>query len=161
MLKREQYYLDILFSGAPLASRLNEGLRLAKGDESYLILNNSPTAGSTLGYKQSAEFKLNRSGKFNPMYGKNFSAEFLEMQGRSHRDKSGNKNPQFGKKKSVETIVKLTKLVYVYDSLTKNLIGSYSTVQCSKEFKMGKNTLTKYLKNGLPYKNKIFSRKKL
>ena len=83
MLKREQYYLDILFSGAPLASRLNEGLRLAKGDESYLILNNSPTAGSTLGYKQSAEFKLNRSGKFNPMYGKNFSAEFLEMQGRS------------------------------------------------------------------------------
>ena len=98
MLKREQYYLDILFSGAPLASRLNEGLRLAKGDESYLILNNSPTAGSTLGYKQSAEFKLNRSGKFNPMYGKNFSAEFLEMQGRSHWDKSGNKNPNFGKK---------------------------------------------------------------
>ena len=78
-----------------------------------------------------------------------------------NRDKSGILNPQFGIKKSTETLAKLTKLVYVYDYLTKNLIGTYSTVQCSKEFKMGKDTLTKYLKNGLSYKNKIFSRSKL
>jgi len=44
---------------------------------------------------------------------------------------------------------------------TKNLIGSYSTVQCSKELKIGKDTLTKYINNGLPYKNKLFSRIKL
>ena len=74
-----------------------------------------------------------------------------------YRDKSGINNPQFGKKKSTETIIKLTKLVYVYDYTTKILIGTYSTVQCAKEFKIGKDTLTKYLKNGLPYKNKIFS----
>ena len=78
-----------------------------------------------------------------------------------NRDKSGILNPQFGIKKSTETLAKLTKLVYVYDYFTKNLIGTYSTVQCSKELKIGKDTLTKYLKNGLPYKNKIFSRKKL
>jgi len=141
MLKREQYYIDMLFNS-----------------ESYLKLNNSPTAGTNLGFKHTKEFKLNRSGKFNPMYGKIFSTKFLEMQ---IRDKSGINNPQFGVKKSTQTLAKLTKLVYVYDSLTKNFIGAYSTVQCSKEFKMGKDTLTKYLKNGMPYKNKIFSRKKL
>jgi hypothetical protein len=54
-------------------------------------------------------------------------------------------------------------LIYVYDSETKNLIGTSlrATVQCSKEFKIGKDTLTKYLKNALPYKNKLFSRIKL
>jgi len=36
-------------------------------------------------------------------------------------------------------------------------IGSYSTVQCSKEFNIGKDTLSKYLLNGNPFKGKIFS----
>jgi group I intron endonuclease len=141
LLNREQFYLDTLFS-------------------QYLMLNlnSSPTAGSTLGFKHSENFKLNRSGKSNPMYNKTFSIEFKNMQ---IRDKAGIKNPQFGVKKSAETIAKLFKLVYVYEFGTKNLVGSYSTVQCTKEFKMGKDTLTKYLKNKLPYKNKLFSRKKL
>ena len=39
-----------------------------------------------------------------------------------NRDKSGILNPQFGIKKSTETLAKLTKLVYVYDYFTKNLI---------------------------------------
>lgn len=136
MLNREQYYLDILFS-----------------KESDLNLNNSPTAGTTLGFKHTKEFKLNRSGKLNPMLpsladrtrGKIFSplrppatsawvasgrgAEFLEMQ---IRDKSGINNPQArmrdGVKKSTKTLAKLTKLVYCrmrpYDYLTKNLIGT-------------------------------------
>jgi hypothetical protein len=92
------------------------------------------------------------------MYGKIFSPEFITMQ---TRNKKGKNNPMFGIKKSVETIAKLQKLVYVYESETKNFIGSYSTVQCSKEFKMGKDTLTKYLNNGIPFKNKLFSRIKL
>ena len=49
MLNRELYYLDILFS-----------------NDSYLKLNNSPTAENTLGFKHTTEFKLNRSGKLNP-----------------------------------------------------------------------------------------------
>jgi hypothetical protein len=94
------------------------------------------------------------------MYGKTFSAEFKNMQ---IRNKAGINNPLLclGVKKSAETIAKLTKLVYVYEFKTKNFIGSYSTVQCSKEFKIGKDTLTKYINNGLPYKNKLFSRIKL
>jgi hypothetical protein len=126
--------------------------------QSNLKLNKSPTAGTTLGFKHTKEFKLNRTGRLNPMFGKPFSIEFLQMQS---RNKVGINNMQFGLKKSKETLAKITKLVYVYESKTKELIGIYSTVNCSKEFKMGKDTLTKYLKNGLPYKNKIFSRIKL
>ena len=141
MLNREQFYLDILFI-----------------KYSILKFNNSPTAGTTLGFKHTEEFRLNRSGKLNPMFGKTFSTSFKNMQ---VRNKAGINNPQFGVKKSDYTIAKLTKLVYVYEFKTKNFIGSYSTVQCSKEFKIGKDTLTKYINNGLPYKNKLFSRIKL
>ena len=52
ILEREQFYLDILFT-------------------QYLEkkMNLSPTAGSTLGFKHSSDFKLNRSGTLNPMFG--------------------------------------------------------------------------------------------
>ncbi len=89
------------------------------------------------------------------MYGKVFSAEFLKMQ---TRDKTGKNNPMFGISKSSSTLSKLQKLVYVFDSNTLELIGSYSTLECVKHFKMGKATLTKYIKNGLPFKGKLFTR---
>jgi hypothetical protein len=92
------------------------------------------------------------------MFGKLKSKEFINMQ---KRNKFGKNNPQFGKIKSLKTIAKLTKLVYVYNQKDMFFIGQYSTVNCSKEFKMGKDTLTKYINNGLPFKGKIFSRKKL
>ena len=119
VLAREQYYLDMLFK--------KEGGRIE------LLLNNTPSAGTTalwaLGYKHSAKFKLNRTGLLNPMYGKIFSPEFVEMQ---TRNKAGINNPQApfafgslregsGVKKSTNTIAKLTKLVYracaPYDNL--------------------------------------------
>jgi hypothetical protein len=143
MLSREQRYIDLLFT-------------------KYLsfTLNNSPTAGTTAGFKHKPEFGIKRSGKLNPMAGRprSFSPAFLEMQS---RNKVGTNNPQFGVTKSPGTIAKLTKLVFVYDSVDKSYIGSYSTVQCSKEFKLGKDTLSKYISNGLPFKGKIFSRVKL
>ena len=141
ILSREQYYLDKLFN-----NYLN------------LIINLSKVAGSTKGYKHKPEFGLNRKGPLNPMFGRVKSKEFIEMQ---NRDRSGSNNPLFGKTKSPSTIVKLTKLVYVYNCLDLSLIGEFSTVNCSKEFKLGKDTLTKYIKSGLPYKGKLFSRKKL
>jgi len=141
MLQREQYFLDIIFN-----------------NNTYLKLNLSPNAGTTLGFKHSDQFKLNRIGKLNPMYGREFSSEFLKY---LVKDKSGINNPMYGIKKSAETIAKLQKLVYVYEYDTNNFIGAYPTVLCSKKFKMGKDTLTKYLDNGLPFKNKIFSRIKL
>jgi len=104
------------------------------------------------------------------MLGRKFSPAFIEMQ---KRNKIGVLNPQFGVIKSPETIAKLTKLVYVYKSIDMSYIGSYSTVQCSKEFNMGKDTLSKYLLSGLSFNpcpdtrsaggkgGKIFSRVKL
>jgi group I intron endonuclease len=141
MLTREQVYLDILFKYYPLLS-----------------LNNSPTAGSNLGFKHKAEFSLKRSGLLNPMSGKTFSSEFLFMK---NRNKKGINNPMFGIKKSAITVAKLTKLVYVYNSNDMSYLGAFSTVECSKSFKLGKDTLSKYLKTGLPYKGKIYSRIRL
>lgn len=141
ILEREQYYLDILFT-------------------KYLDkkLNLSPTAGTTLGFKHSSIFKSNRKGSLNPMYGKTFSHEFISMQ---TRDKKGINNPMYGIKKSPATIAKLQKLVYVYEADTLNSIGVFSTVECIKHFKMGKDTLNKYLNSKLPFKGKIFSRVQL
>lgn len=141
ILSREQYYIDMLFSKFP-----DRALNLAL------------TAGSTLGLKHSDEFKLARTGKLNPMYGKVFSTEFLRMQ---TRDKAGKNNPMFGKSKSSITLSKIQKLVYVYDAKTLDLIGTYPTVECVKHFKMGTDTLIKYIKNGLPFKGRLFTRNKL
>lgn len=143
MLAREQYYLDIIFK---------------ENQNTLLFLNKAPIAGSTLGFKHSSEFKNNRTGKLNPMYGQTKSPEFIAMM---KRDKSGNNNPQFDVIKTAETIAKLRKLVYVYNAEDLSLIGEYSTVNCVKQFKMGKDTLTKYIKNGLPFKGNIFTRKKI
>lgn len=141
MLSREQFYLDLLFNNYPL-----------------LILNNSPTAGSTLGFKHKTEFRLRRSGNLNPMYNKQLSDEFKYMQ---TRNKKGTNNPLFGSKKSSITLAKITKLVYVYKAKDMSYIGSYPTVKCSKTFKIGKDTLLKYLNSGQAYKGQIYSRTKL
>ena len=138
---REQYYINILFS-----------------NYKNKLINLSANAGSTKGYKHKFEFSIKRSGVLNPMYGKIKSQEFINMQ---IRDKFGAKNQQYGISKTLETIAKLTKLVYVYNYLDMSFIGQFSTVNCSKEFKMGKDTLTKYIISGLPYKGKLFSRNKL
>ena len=136
LLAREQYYIDMLFSSPGL------------------ILNLSPQAGSTKGYKHKPTFGLNRRGKLNPMYGRTKSPEFLAMQ---KKDKSGKNNPMFGKTKSSETIAKITKYVYVYNQLDSSLIDVIGKVACKKKYGMGWDTLKKYLENGLPYKGKIFS----
>ena len=87
------------------------------------------------------------------MFGRSFSPEFLATQ---KQDKFGPNKPQYNVIKSPETIAKLTKLVYVYDANTKKYLGAFSTVNCSKQFKMGKDTLTKYLASGQPFKGHIF-----
>jgi len=149
IFKREQIYLDKLF---------NESVGQT--------LNLAPSAGVITGYKfkQKPEFGLNRLAELNPMYNKAKSKEFIEMQ---IKDKKGINNPMFGKKKSDLTKAKLTKLVYVYNNLDEtrskldSFIGEFSTVDCSKHFKMGKDTLSKYIKNGKTFKGKLFKRIKL
>jgi hypothetical protein len=63
--------------------------------------------------------------------------------------------------RSPETILKLIKLVHVYEAKQMSYIGSYSTVECITKFAIGKDTFYKYLLNGSPFKGKIFSRMKL
>ena len=73
------------------------------------------------------------------------------------------------KKKSPTTLAKLIKLVYVYSSVLilylESKQGVYvfdrSTVECFKNFNIGKDTLSNYLRSGLPYKGKIYTRTKL
>ena len=154
ILEREQYYLDILFKKYLHSPRAEPGL----GRRRKLNLSPAHTAGTTLGFKHNSIFKLNRKGSLNPMFGKTFSLEFIEMQ---KRDKKGINNPMFGIVKSPATIAKLQKLVYVYEADTLKNIGVFSTVECIKHFKMGKDTLTKYLNSKLPFKGKIFSRVQL
>ena len=67
------------------------------------------------------------------------------------KDKKGVNNPMYGSKKSPATIAKLQKLIYVYEADTLKNIGVFSTVECTKHFKMGKDTLTKYLNSKLPF----------
>nr|YP_010714071.1 GIY-YIG homing endonuclease [Fuscoporia gilva]WDD39634.1 GIY-YIG homing endonuclease [Fuscoporia gilva] len=141
LLSREQFYLNIIFS-----------------KYSNLAINLANIAGSTKGFKHKPEFGLSRSGSLNPMFDRIKSKEYLIMQ---NRNKSGANNPLYGKSKSILTISKITKLVYVYKFKEMSLIGIFPTVKCSKQFKMGKDTLTKYIKSGLPYKGKLFSLKKI
>jgi hypothetical protein len=77
------------------------------------------------------------------------------------RNKAGINNPNYGVKKSTKTLCNLIKLVYVYNSFYDKYIGSYPTVVCSKFFRIGKDTLSKYIKSGLPFKGKIYSRTNL
>lgn len=141
LLYREQHYLNILFSKF-----------------SDLALNLAKTAGSTKGYIQNYKFESYKSNNLNPMFGRVKFEETLKMQ---TYDNSGINCPSLGKTKSSSTIAKLTKLVYVYNSLDMSFIEEFSTVNCLKHFKMGINTLTKYIKNGQSYKGHLFSRKKL
>nr|QXM15404.1 GIY endonuclease [Leucoagaricus naucinus] len=141
MLLREQLYLNILFNSYPL-----------------LNLNKCPIAGTTLGFKHSSDFSIKRSGNLNPMWSKEFSSEYLYMQ---NLDKKGINNPMYGKQKSTTTIAKLAKLIYVYKSSDFSFIGVYPTVECSKTFKIGNDTLKKYLNLKIPYKGKFYTRTKI
>lgn len=140
ILEREQYYLDMLFTRYY-----------------HLALNLAVTAGTTLGVKHGKEFSMKRWGILNPMYAITKSFEFIAMQ---TRNKRGANNPQYGVVKSPDTIAKLTKLVYVYNSIDNSLLGVYSTVGCSKHYNMGKDTLQKYINTGVPFKGRLFWNKK-
>jgi hypothetical protein len=123
-----------------------------------LTLNLSITAGNNQGMKHSKDFSINRSGALNPMFGIAKSPEFIHMQ---TRDKRGVNNPQYGVIKTTDTIDKLTKYISVYDATTNTLLGTYSTVACIKHYKMGYDTLRKYVNTGKSFKDRIFTRSRV
>ena len=138
-LGREQYFLDLLFSNIP----------------AQLVLNLSPTAGTTTNYRHTDAFKKARTGALHPLYGRPKSPEFIAIQ---TIDKRGKNNPQWGVVKTAETRAKLTKLVYVYDCFSGALLGQYSTVDCKTTYHMGYDTLMRCIKTGETYNGKIFTR---
>jgi group I intron endonuclease len=117
---------------------------------------------SFFGRKHTEETKKAQSAlklkENNPMYGKPKSPEFMYH---ATKDRTGPNNPMYGKPKSPETIKKLSKAVYQYDAITKNLINSFTGVVIAKKtLKMGYDTLKKYINTGKIYQNKyIFSHK--
>lgn len=61
--------------------------------------------------------------------------------------------------KSPETIRKLSKMIYVYRVLpdqSEVYVGSFKTVECKKEFKIGYDTLKLRLLDGKIHKGHIF-----
>lgn len=97
-----------------------------------------------------------RIGVNNPMYGQPKSAEFIAWQ---KKDKSGENNPQFGVKKSEETLNKMRKKVYVYDSLTGIMLHEFKgTVECMTKLPIGKGSFTKYIDSDKPFKGMLLYR---
>jgi len=94
-------------------------------------------------------------GELNPMFNKEKSQKFIEQM---YKDKSGINNPMYSKNHSIDTLEKLRKKVYVYNSNTKELEKVYKgIVVASKDLKISYETLKKYCESNKVYKNKIFS----
>lgn len=135
LLKREQYYLDLLFLSL----------------ENYR-LNVAIIAGSTSGIKIPIGFSEKRSGALSAIFGREKSPEFKYQ---IYRDKTGINNPQFGVVKSEFTINKLRKIVYVYNDKYA-FLGKYGRVDCKLRFKIGYDTLRKYIDSGKIFKGHYF-----
>jgi hypothetical protein len=85
--------------------------------------------------------KLLKIGELNPMFGKEKSSEFIEQM---YRDKSGSNNPMWSKIHSEETLNKMRKNVYVYDTTSKKLIKKYdSSIMVKKDLNSGKSSFSK------------------
>lgn len=77
-----------------------------------------------------------KAGALNPMFNKEKSKEFIAH---VNKDRSGSNNPMFVRstKKSEETLAKLRKKVYVYDSC-KQFVRCYDSVgSVVKDLHMG------------------------
>lgn len=131
----EQYYLNLLFQNI----------------DKYR-LNVAVTAGSTAGIKIPLGFSEKRSGIFSTIFNREKSPEFKYQM---YRDKTGINNPQFGVVKSEHTLNKIRKVVYVYDN-KYTFLDKYGRVDCKLHFKIGYDTLRKYIDSGKIFKGHYF-----
>jgi group I intron endonuclease len=162
LLKREQYYFDLL-------------------NPEYNILKK---AGNSLGLKHSEETRekmsLNKMGDKNPMFGKFFSEETIgkmseAKRGKTHSEetmaklsevKKGDKNPNFGKTRSNETKKKISETkgttIYVY-SLNYQLLQIFVSSRKAGEYlKCTHPMILKYTRSGEIFKDQyILSFKEL
>lgn len=97
-------------------------------------------------------------GELNPMFNKPKSKAFIEGM---FKDKTGVNNPMFGKEKSPETLAKLSKKVYIYNS-NKELIKCYDSYKLAvKDLCVCHKTIKKYLDTHKVYKEKLYYSNKL
>jgi len=138
ILKREQYYLDLLLPS----------------------LNVNKIAGSMLGFKFSEKSKKliseGQKGEKNYMFGKTHSEETKEIMSLVKR---GEKNNMFGKTRSEEFKLKLSQdmgtKIYLY-SLDNTLIQTIpSVMKAVKELKASHITIMKYAKSHDIFRNKF------
>ena len=115
----------------------------------------NPFWGKTHSANTLDKMRKTKLGELNPMFNKEKSQKFIEQM---YKDKSGINNPMYGKNHSIDTLEKLRKKVYVYNSNTKELEKVYKgIVVASKDLKISYETLKKYCESNKVYKNKIFS----
>jgi hypothetical protein len=67
-------------------------------------------------------------------------------------DRRGSNNPMFGKSKSEETLAKLRKKLYVYDSNRQFIKCYYSVGSAVKDLCIAAETIKKYLNTDKLYK---------
>ena len=141
-----------------LISEFNKGKNLSEKTKQRLSVLFSgelnPFWGKTHSANTLDKMRKTKLGELNPMFNKEKSQKFIEQM---YKDKSGINNPMYGKNHSIDTLEKLRKKVYVYNSNTKELEKVYKgIVVASKDLKISYETLKKYCESNKVYKNKIF-----
>ena len=178
LIKKEQYYINLYkpilnintIAGSSLGfrhtdetkkliSEFNKGKNLSEKTKQRLSVLFSgelnPFWGKTHSANTLDKMRKTKLGELNPMFNKEKSQKFIEQM---YKDKSGINNPMYGKNHSIDTLEKLRKKVYVYNSNTKELEKVYKgIVVASKDLKISYETLKKYCESNKVYKNKIFS----
>ncbi len=178
LIKKEQYYINLYkpilnintIVGSSLGfihtdetkkliSEFNKGKNLSEKTKQRLSVLFSgelnPFWGKTHSANTLDKMRKTKLGELNPMFNKEKSQKFIEQM---YKDKSGINNPMYGKNHSIDTLEKLRKKVYVYNSNTKELEKVYKgIVVASKDLKISYETLKKYCESNKVYKNKIFS----
>lgn len=137
----EQVWLDLLFATVPR----------------HLIINLSPTSGTTTGVRMTETQRASRRGTGNPMHpskGVSFSPEYLSQQS---KDRSGLNNPQYGVIKTEKTRAKLTKLVYAYDAATGRVVDQGGVVALKGRLHIGYDKIKEHLATGKPYRGLVFT----
>lgn len=159
ILKREQYYLDIIFS--------------VDEPNTYNILQ---VAGSLLGYKHTKESlaKMSLSCDNHPrgMLNKTHSAETKALMSETHKSenlsketlakliltKVGKNNPMYNKSHTAETKAKMSATkgtaIYVYDT-QGTLVNTFSSAnKTALYFKCSTTTIIRYTQNGNTFLDK-------
>jgi hypothetical protein len=167
ILGQEQYYIDSLMpeynilkiAGNSLGYKHSlETLIKMSGENHPMFGRTGPNLGKTLSTETLALMSLAKSGENHPMYGRTHSTETKALMSAA---KLGENHPLFSKGHTAETKAKMSAAkgtaIFVYSSDGKSLINTFSSAnQAAKHFKCNKNTVLRYARNNLIFKEQWF-----